>query len=72
MSLHFKKPRKGLHHLLNERTVILVDDGTGYWSNYHCSARWLRMDEIEPKRLIVAVPVAPNRTNRFTGKGMWG
>ncbi len=60
--LYFKKPRKGLHHLLNERTVILVDDGAATGATIIAAARWLRMDEIEPKRLIVAVPVAPNST----------
>jgi predicted phosphoribosyltransferase len=38
---------------LKDKTVILVDDG---------AARWIRKLENKPKRLIIAIPVAPKST----------
>ena|SRR5215467_7660608 len=47
-------------HLQN-KTVILVDDGAATGSTLIAAARWLRMKHT-PKRLVIAVPVAPKHT----------
>jgi putative phosphoribosyl transferase len=46
---------------LEEKTVILVDDGAATGSTLIAAAKWLRMKH-SPKRLVIAVPVAPKHT----------
>ena len=46
---------------VKEKTVILVDDGAATGSTLIAAARWLRMKHT-PKRLVIAVPVAPRHT----------
>lgn len=46
---------------LEEKTVILVDDGAATGATLIAACRWLRMKHA-PKHLITAVPVAPNAT----------
>ena len=47
------------HH--EDKTVILVDDGAATGATLIAAARWLRMKH-NPKRLVIAVPVAPKDT----------
>lgn len=42
------------------KTVIVVDDGIATGASMHAGIRALR--QLEPKRIVVAVPVAPQRT----------
>jgi putative phosphoribosyl transferase len=42
---------------IRDRTVILVDDGIATGATIIAAARWIRKQE--PKRFIIAVPVAP-------------
>ncbi|HYZ59476.1 MAG TPA: alpha/beta family hydrolase [Nitrososphaeraceae archaeon] len=44
---------------INDRTVILVDDGIATGATMIVAARWIRKQE--PKQLIIAAPVAPKR-----------
>jgi putative phosphoribosyl transferase len=44
---------------IRHRTVILVDDGIATGATMIASARWIRKQE--PKRLIIAAPVAPKQ-----------
>jgi putative phosphoribosyl transferase len=44
---------------IRDRTVILVDDGIATGATMIAAARWLRKQE--PKRLIIATPVAPKQ-----------
>jgi predicted phosphoribosyltransferase len=46
---------------LEQKTVILVDDGAATGSTLIAAAKWLRMKHA-PKRLVIAVPVAPTHT----------
>lgn len=46
---------------LEEKTVILVDDGAATGATLIAAAKWLRMKRT-PKRLVIAVPVAPRHT----------
>jgi putative phosphoribosyl transferase len=46
---------------IQEKTVILVDDGAATGATLIAAARWLRMKHT-PKHLVIAVPVAPKRT----------
>jgi putative phosphoribosyl transferase len=46
---------------LEEKTVILVDDGAATGSTLIVAARWLMMKST-PKRLVIAVPVARRHT----------
>ena len=46
---------------IQKKTVILVDDGAATGSTLIAAARWLRMKHT-PKRMVIAVPVAPRHT----------
>ena len=46
---------------LEEKTVILVDDGAATGATLIAAAKWLRMKHT-PKRLVIAVPVASRHT----------
>jgi putative phosphoribosyl transferase len=46
---------------LEEKTVILVDDGAATGATLIAACRWLRMTHA-PKHLVIAVPVAPKNT----------
>lgn len=47
-------------YVIENKTIILVDDGAATGSTLVVSARWLR--KRKPKKIIIAVPVAPNET----------
>ena len=53
------RPRQEEYNIEN-KTIILVDDGAATGSTLVVSARWLR--KRKPKKIIIAVPVAPNET----------
>jgi putative phosphoribosyl transferase len=46
---------------LEDKIVILIDDGAATGATLIAAARWLRMNRT-PKRLFIAVPVAPKDT----------
>lgn len=45
---------------IEDKTIVLVDDGAATGSTLVVSARWLR--KRKPKKIIIAIPVAPNET----------
>jgi predicted phosphoribosyltransferase len=45
---------------IKDKIIILVDDGAATGSTLVVSARWIK--KREPKRIIIAIPVAPNET----------
>jgi putative phosphoribosyl transferase len=47
---------------LKDKTVILVDDGAATGATIIAAARWIKQLENKPKRLIIAIPVAPKST----------
>jgi putative phosphoribosyl transferase len=47
---------------LKDKTVILVDDGAATGATIIAAARWIMKLENKPKRLIIAIPVAPKST----------
>ncbi len=49
---------------LEDKTVILVDDGAATGATLIAAAKWLRMKH-HPRRLVIAVPVAPRHTVRL-------
>jgi putative phosphoribosyl transferase len=49
---------------LEDKTVILVDDGAATGATLMAAAIWLRVEHT-PKRLVIAVPVAPKNTVRL-------
>jgi len=49
------------YEYLEDKTVILVDDGAATGATIIAAARWLRMKH-PPKRLVIAIPVAPKDT----------
>lgn len=53
------RPKQEEYNIQN-KTIILVDDGAATGSTLVVSARWLR--KRKPKKIIIAVPVAPNET----------
>jgi putative phosphoribosyl transferase len=55
--------RKGFSSsFLKGKTVILVDDGAATGSTVIAAAQWIKKLENKPKRLIIAIPVAPKST----------
>jgi putative phosphoribosyl transferase len=68
-ALYCKKTSKMDYYssLLNDRIVILVDDGAATGATIIAATRWIKEQQqqkqkIRPKRLIIAVPVAPKDT----------
>jgi len=45
---------------IKDKIIILVDDGAATGSTLVVSARWIK--KRKPKRIIIAIPVAPNET----------
>jgi putative phosphoribosyl transferase len=56
--------RKGFSSssFLKDKTVVLVDDGAATGATIIAAARWIMKLENKPKRLIIAIPVAPKST----------
>ena len=53
------RPKQNEYNIKN-KTIILVDDGAATGATLVVSARWIR--KMNPKRIIIAIPVAPNET----------
>jgi predicted phosphoribosyltransferase len=53
------RPKQNEYNIKN-KTIILVDDGAATGATLVVSARWVR--KMNPKRIIIAIPVAPNET----------
>ena len=53
------RPKQNEYNIKN-KTIILVDDGAPTGATLVVSARWIR--NMNPKRIIIAIPVAPNET----------
>lgn len=53
------RPKQNEYNIKN-KTIILVDDGAATGATLVVSARWIR--KLNPKRIIIAIPVAPNET----------
>jgi len=60
-ALYYSKTSINCHDHLKDRATILVDDGAATGATLIAAARWLRKKHT-PKRLIIAVPVAPKDT----------
>jgi putative phosphoribosyl transferase len=61
-ALYHKQPRRDFPSSLKDKTVILVDDGAATGATIIAAARWITRPESKPRRLIIAIPVAPKRT----------
>lgn len=61
-SLYRKGSRSDFKSLLNDKTVILVDDGAETGATVIAAARWIKRLGDSPTRLIVAIPIAPKST----------
>jgi putative phosphoribosyl transferase len=66
--LYCKEPRKDFSSFVEDKTVILVDDGAATGATIIAAARWIRRLENTPKRLIIALPVAPKCTVKLLQK----
>jgi putative phosphoribosyl transferase len=53
------RPKQEEYNIEN-KTIILVDDGAATGATLVVSARWIR--KRRPKKIIIAIPVAPNET----------
>lgn len=53
---------------LKDKTVILVDDGAATGATIIAAAKWIKKLESKPKRLIIAIPVAPKSTVNLVRK----
>ena len=60
-ALYCSKRSINCHDHLKDKATILVDDGAATGATLIAAARWLRRKHT-PKRLIIAVPVAPKDT----------
>jgi putative phosphoribosyl transferase len=61
---HNNEPVRGdfSSSFLKDKTIILVDDGAATGATIIAAARWIKKLENKPKRLIIAIPVAPKST----------
>lgn len=55
-------PGRDFKSFLNDKTVILVDDGAETGATVIAVARWIKQLGNSPTRLIVAIPIAPKDT----------
>jgi putative phosphoribosyl transferase len=53
------RPKAEVYNIEN-KTIILVDDGAATGATLVVSARWIR--KRKPKKIVIAIPVAPNET----------
>ncbi|MGB8035198.1 MAG: phosphoribosyltransferase family protein, partial [Nitrososphaeraceae archaeon] len=60
-ALYYSNMAINYHELFKDMPIILVDDGAATGATLIAAARWLKR-RITPKRLIIAVPVAPKDT----------
>jgi putative phosphoribosyl transferase len=60
-ALYYSETSINCHDNLKDKATILVDDGAATGATLIAAARWLRRKHT-PKRLIIAVPVAPKDT----------
>jgi putative phosphoribosyl transferase len=60
-SLYRNNILKGYYHQIENRTVILADDGAATGATIIAAARWLRATK-NPARFIIAIPVAHKDT----------
>jgi putative phosphoribosyl transferase len=60
-SLYCNNVSKGYYHQIENRTVILADDGAATGATIIAAARWLRATK-NPAHFIIAIPVAPKDT----------
>jgi putative phosphoribosyl transferase len=61
-ALYRKEPRKDFSSFIKDKTVILVDDGAATGATIVVAARWIKQLEDKPKRLLIAIPIAPKST----------
>jgi putative phosphoribosyl transferase len=61
-SLYRKGSRRDFKSFLNDKTVILVDDGAETGATVIAAARWIKRLGNSPTHLIVAIPIAPKST----------
>ena len=59
MSL-YRDPSKPYN--IAERSVVIVDDGADTGATITAAVKWIKRLQCTPKRLIVAIPVAPKNT----------
>jgi predicted phosphoribosyltransferase len=57
----FRKQGLDYYSKINGKVAILVDDGAATGATIIAAARWLKKNQ-NPKRLIIAIPVAPKDT----------
>jgi predicted phosphoribosyltransferase len=60
--IYCKEPRRDFSSFLKDKTVILVDDGAATGATIIAAVRWIMQLDRKPKRLIIAIPVAPKYT----------
>jgi putative phosphoribosyl transferase len=60
-SLFRKQGRLDYYSKITGKAAILVDDGAATGATIIAAARWLKKNQ-NPKRLIIAIPVAPKQT----------
>jgi putative phosphoribosyl transferase len=61
----YRKEKDNNSPILKDKTVILVDDGAASGATLIVAAKWIKKQQQQqttPKRLIIAIPVAPKST----------
>jgi putative phosphoribosyl transferase len=67
-ALYRNAQEKDFSSFLEDKTVILVDDGAATGATIIAATRWVRKPKSNPKRLIIAIPVAPKCTVKLLHK----
>jgi predicted phosphoribosyltransferase len=61
-ALYRRSQRNDLTTVVKDRTVILIDDGAATGATIIAASRWMRFLEGQPRRFIIAIPIAPQNT----------
>ncbi len=57
----YRKSDVDYDSIINNKTIIVVDDGAASGSTVIVTARWIKKN-FNPKKLIIAIPVVPKQT----------
>lgn len=62
IAVYVKRRNRDICATVKNRSVVIVDDGAATGATITAAVKWIKRLQCTPKRLIVAIPVAPKNT----------